>query len=184
MFEKLISLLPSLHGTRGLVYLSIAVSVFSPTIVVSYLVNPGNFQFVDLTHLLLVAAGTGSASLLIAAAVYLLLELGSALGKMGRMLRLGKVPDEVTKMENSQDALARTALGLSGFGSLTVQALVATKVVALHLGLNIFVADVFVCWWQIAPFLGSCIVLFVSAGMVQFILGRSASEKRRASIAS
>ncbi|MBB6249156.1 hypothetical protein [Rhodanobacter sp. A1T4] len=184
MFEKLISLLPSLHGTRGLVYLSIAVSVFSPTVVVSYLVNPGDFQFVDLAHLFLVAAGTGSASLLIAAAVYLLLELGAALGKMGSMLRLGKVPNEAEKMENSQDALARTALSLSGFGSLIVQASVATKVVALHLSLGIFVADVFVCWWQIAPFLGSCIVLFVSVGMVQFILGRRASEKRKAAVAS
>jgi len=184
MLEKLLTLLPSLHGTRGLVYLSIAVSVFSPTIVVSYLENPGDFPFVDLAHLLLVAAGTGSASLLIAAAVYLLLELGAALGKMGSMLRLGKVPDEAEKMENSRDAFARTALSLSGFGSLIVQASIATKVVALHLGLGVFVADVFVCWWRIAPSLGICIFLFVSVGTVRFIRGRRAAEKRTASIAS
>lgn len=178
MFEKLLGLLPSLHGTRGLVYLSITVSVFGPTIVVAYLVSPQDFQSVDLTHLLLVAAATGGASLLIAAVGYLLLELGSALGKIGRMLRDGEVPDELTRKTNSPDALARTSLSLSGFGSLIVQACAATWVVASHLGLNSFVAGVFIFWWQIAPYLGIFVAACVSVGLTRFVLGRRAAKNR------
>jgi len=178
MFEKLLSLLPSLHGTRGLVYLSIAVSVFSPTIVVAYLVSPQDFQSIDLPHLLLVAAATGGASMLIAAAGYLLLELGSVLGSIGRMLRDGETPDELARKNNSQDALARTSLSLSGFGSLIVQACAATRVVALHLGVNSFIAGVFTFWWQIAPYLGIFIAASVSVGLTRFILGRRAARSR------
>jgi hypothetical protein len=184
MFEKLLGLLPSLHGTRGLVYLSIAVSVFSPTIVVSYLVSSQDFQSVDLPHLLLVAAATGGASLLIAAACYLLLELGTALGNIGRMLRDGEVPDELTRKSNSQDAVARTSLSLSGFGSLIVQACAATMVVALHLGLNSFVADVFFVWWRIAPYLAIVIAASVSVGWTRFILGRRAAKSRGVPVAN
>lgn len=182
MFEKLLSLLPSLHGTRGLVYLSIAVSVFSPTIVVAYLVSPQDFQSIDLPHLLLVTAATGGASLLFASVGYLLLELGSALGNIGRMLRDGEVPDELTRKSNSQDALARTSLSLSGFGSLIVQTCAATKVVALHLGMNSFIAGVFVFWWQIAPYLGIVIAASVLVGWTRFILGRRAAKSRRAPV--
>jgi len=178
MFEKLLSLLPSLQGTRGLVYLSIAVSIFSPTIVVSYLVSPQDFQSVDLPHLLLVAAATGGASLLIAAAGYLLLELGSVLGNIGRMLRDGEIPDELARKANSPDALARTSLGLSGFGSLIVQACAASRVVALHLGISSFIAGVFAFWWQIAPYLGIFIAASVSVGLTRFILGQRAAKNR------
>jgi len=183
MFEKLLSLLPSLHGTRGLVYLSIAVSVFSPTIVVAYLASPQDFQSVDLPHLLLVAAATGGASLLIAAAGYLLLELGSALGNIGRMLRDGQTPDEITRKNNSQEALARTALSLSGFGSLVVQTCAATAVVALHLGVSSFIAGVFVYWWKIAPCLGLVIAASVLVGWTRFILGRRAAKSRAMPVA-
>jgi len=178
MFEKLLSLLPSLHGTRGFVYLSIAVSVFGPTIVVAYLVSPQDFQSVDLPHLLLVAAATGGASLLIAAAGYLLLELGSVLGNIGRMLRYRETPDEPTKKANSPDALARTSLSLSGFGSLIVQGYAASRVVALHLGLDSFIAGVFMIWWKIAPYLGIFIAASVAVGLIRFILGRRAVRKR------
>jgi hypothetical protein len=178
MFDKLLSLLPSLHGTRGIVYLSIAVSVFGPTIVVAYLVRPQDFQSVDLPHLLLIAAATGGASLLMAATGYLLLELGSALGNIGRMLRAGQVPDELTRKANSPDALARTSLSLSGFGSLSVQGYAAFRVVALHLGLDSFIAGVFMIWWQIAPYLGIFIAASVAVGLIRFILGRRAVSKR------
>lgn len=176
MMEKLLSLLLGRQGMRGLVYLSTLISVFSPTIVVAYLVSPQDFGRSDLAHMLLIAAAAGGASLLIAAVIYFLLEIARALMSAGGMLRAGRKPDALEKKSNSQNGMAATALTLSGFGSLILQSYVACKVVALHLGISSFIAGIFVSWWQMAPYLGVTIALMLLMGFASFALGQRAAR--------